>query len=99
MHSYFVIDKPEVLSHISSPFRVIEGQTAKSKCLVTAANPNNSIIWIWFNADNPYFVLPIGSTYTISNIKRTRSGSYNCTASNSVGTFLAVKVDVDVLCK
>lgn len=53
MHLYVFIDKPDVITRIPSPYTVIEGQKATLECLVTAANPNTSIICRWFKTDSP----------------------------------------------
>lgn len=79
---------------------VIEGQTGTLQCEVVAANPNTTITWKWFRTETPSDVLyNNGPTYTIPNIKKDMSGSYSCTASNSIGTSEASKVNVDVQCK
>lgn len=96
---FVLIVKPEVTSLTPSPYRVLEGQTAKLSCVVLDANPNTSIAWRWFRAESPHNVLYNGSTYTIPSIQRTRSGSYSCIASNSVRKSEAVSILVDVLCK
>nr|XP_022286587.1 hemicentin-1-like isoform X2 [Crassostrea virginica] len=92
-----VMYKPEVRSSSSSLYRVREGQTATLDCEVNDANPNTSIIWRWIKMDSSNTVLHNGPNYTISNIQRGRSGSYNCTASNTVGTSEAATITVDVL--
>ena len=86
-------------STLPSPFKVIEGQTATLECTVTAANPNTGITWKWFKTDSPNNVLHNEPNYTIPNIQRGRSGSYSCTASNTVGTSEAATVYVNVQCK
>ena len=91
-------DKPEVQSSISNPYAVIEGRNAYLVCEVTAANPDTDIWWKWIKTDSPNAVLHTGHNYTIPNIERSRSGTYRCTASNTVGTSNAVSVDVDVQC-
>ena len=91
-------DKPEVRSMTPSPYRIIEGETPTSVCAVTDANPSTNITWKWIKTDSPNMVLYNGPNYTISNIQRGRSGSYSCTASNTVGTSEAAKVIIDVLC-
>lgn len=96
---FILIDKPEVTS--SRPnISVIEGQTGTLQCKVVAANPNTTITWKWFRTETPSEDLHNnGPTYTIPNIERDRSGSYSCTASNSIGTSEASTVIVDVQCK
>lgn len=88
--------KPEVTSSIPSPYIVTEGHTASLECRVTAANPSSSIVWRWYKTDNPSNVLHNGSTYTIQHVERNRSGSYNCTAINSVGTSFPANIYLDV---
>lgn len=88
-----------MISSVSGLYSVVEGQTAVLKCALIDANPNTSITWRWFRTDRPYNDLYYGPNYTISNIQRDMSGSYNCTASNSVGRAVAVTKDVDVLCE
>nr|XP_022323484.1 neural cell adhesion molecule 1-like isoform X2 [Crassostrea virginica] len=92
-----VLYKPEVKSSPSSPYRVEEEHTATLVCTVTAANPNTGITWRWIKTDSPSTVLHNGPSYNISNIQRGRSGSYNCTATNTVGTSEAATIYVDVL--
>ncbi|XP_078334109.1 neural cell adhesion molecule 1-A-like isoform X2 [Crassostrea virginica] len=87
---------PEVISNITSPYRVREGQTATLVCTVTDANPNISITWKWIKLDSPHMVLHNGSHFTIPNIKRGRAGPYSCAASNSVGASEAAIIFVDV---
>lgn len=99
MHLYVFIDKPDVITRMTSPYIVIKGQKATLECLVTAANPNTSSIWRWFKTNNPSNVLYNGSIYHVHDIQKDMSGLYNCTASNSVGTAEAVTIAVDVLCE
>ena len=94
-----LLDKPDVRSSPPSPYRVKEGQTATLTCTVTAANPYTGITWKWFKTDSPNNVLHNGPSYILPNIQRGTSGSYSCTASNSVGTSEAVTVNVNVQCK
>lgn len=86
-------------SNNPSPYRVIERQTAVVGCTVTDAYPNTSILWKWFKTDILTDVLYNGSRFVIQNIMRDRSGSYSCTASNSVGTSEAANTDLDVQCE
>lgn len=75
-----------------------EGETAAMMCTVTAANPTIGIKWRWFKTDNPHTTLHNGPNYTILNIQRGRSGSYSCTANNTIGSSEAAKIEVDVQC-
>ncbi|XP_062608743.1 LOW QUALITY PROTEIN: B-cell receptor CD22-like [Saccostrea cucullata] len=88
--------KPEVSTLTSSPYRVVEGQTATLTCSVTAANPNTDIRWSWIKTDSPSSVLNTGPNYTISNIQRNQSGNYNCRATNSIGMSSPATIQVDV---
>ena len=94
-----LLDKPDVRSSPPSPYRVREGQTATLACTVTAANPNTNITWRWFKTDSPNNVLHNGPSHILPNIQRGRSGSYSCTASNTVGTSEEATVNVNVQCK
>ena len=87
-----------MISSLPSPYKLTEGQTATLVCTVISANPNTLITSRWFKSDTRNTVLHTGSTYTIHNIQRGRSGSYNCTASNAVGTSEPATIEVDVLC-
>ncbi|XP_056013218.1 B-cell receptor CD22-like isoform X2 [Ostrea edulis] len=91
-----IANKPEVTTSTSSPYRVVEGQSATMTCSVNAANPNTDITWSWIKTDSPRSVLHTGSTYTISNIQRGASGTYSCTATNSIGISTLVTVQIDV---
>lgn len=91
--------EPEVTSYTPNPYIVIEGQSATLKCDMTAANPNTSIIWRWYRTDRPNVVLFYGPNYTLPNIQRNMSGTYNCTASNSIGTSEANIINVEVQCE
>lgn len=94
-----MIDKPEVTSPTTSPYTVLEGETATLECTVAAANPKNSIQWKWFKTGSFTNILYNGPTFTIPNIKRKMSGSYSCTASNTEGTSEPVIIDIDVQCE
>lgn len=86
-------------SYTPNPYTVIEGLSATLKCVMTAANPNTSIIWRWSRTDRPDAVLYYGPNCTIPILQRGMSGTYNCTASNSIGTSEAYIIIVDVQCK
>lgn len=94
-----LIDRPVVASNVSSPYKVLEGTTAVLWCAVIAANPNTGIMWRWFRTETPNDFLSYIPIFTISHIQRNMSGSYNCLASNSVGTSEAAVIIVDVQCK
>lgn len=85
-------------SSLSNPYRVIEGETATLICTVTDANPNTNITWRWVKINSTNDVLHTGRNFTIPNIKRDRSGSYRCRATNKVGTSEGAVIDIDVLC-
>lgn len=88
-----------MINRTPNQYKVKEGQTGTLECAVKAANPNRNITWRWFRTESPTEVLHNGSTYIIPTIQRIRSGSYNCTANNSVGISVAVTIDVDVQCE
>lgn len=93
------IDKPEVTSSTQNPYKVTEGQTASLECRLTDANPSSNITWQWYKTGSSSSALYNRPVFNIANIKRNMSGSYSCTASNSVGTSVAFTIYVDVLCK
>lgn len=95
----YVIDKPDLASGTSNPYKINEEQTASLECRVNDANPETNLTWKWFSTASPSNVLHNGSSFTIFNIHRNQSGSYNCTAQNSVGTSKAIQIDVEVNCK
>lgn len=88
--------KPDITSDTTSPYTVTEGNTATLQCSVDAANPKTNYIWKWFNTASPSKILHNGPTFSMFNIKRDKSGSYNCTAENSVGISNAITIEVDV---
>lgn len=88
-----------MISKTQNPHSVVEGGTAVLKCEVTDANPDTNITWRWFKSSNNASVYHGGSTYTISNIKRNKTGFYNCVAINSAGTSVPVSTYVNVQCK
>lgn len=94
-----MIDKPEVTPSTPNPYRVTEGQTALLECRLTGANPKTGIVWTWFKPGSPSNALYNGPIFNIANIKRNMSGSYSCTAGNSIGTSVAATIYVDVLCE
>lgn len=95
----YELDKPEVNSEVSSPHPILEGNTAQLKCHITASNPKSIIAWKWFKINNSNYELSNESTYVIRKTSRRDKGSYNCTASNSVGTSIAATLYLDVQCK
>lgn len=90
---------PEVTARFQSSSRVIEGETTILECVLIVANPNTVISWQWFKTDNHMDLLHNDSIYTIPNIMRSNSGSYSCTAENSIGTSKLATVSIDVLYK
>lgn len=95
----YFIDVPEVTSRFQSSSIVKEGGTTILECVLIVANPNTIISWQWFKTDNQMDLLHNDSIYTIPNIMRSNSGSYSCTAKNSIGTSKLATVSIDVLCK
>eukprot|EP00105_Crassostrea_gigas_P033721 XP_011457195.1 PREDICTED: B-cell receptor CD22 [Crassostrea gigas] len=98
MNTVTVLYRPVVASNVSSSYKVLEGTTAVLRCAVIAANPNTGIMWRWFRTETPidFEFLSYIPIFTISHIHRNMSGSYNCSASNSVGTSEAAVITVDV---
>ncbi|XP_056009554.1 hemicentin-2-like [Ostrea edulis] len=88
-------DKPTTSVTPSGPYQIREGDTAVISCVVTDANPNTGITWSWTKTGNPA-VLHTGQNYTIPNIQKGQRGTYQCTATNYIGTSLPVTVQVDV---
>lgn len=88
--------KPDVKAELSSPYPILEGNKAILKCIITDYNPKTIIAWKWFKTDNSDYELSNESAYLISNTSRRDKGSYNCTASNSVGTSIAATLYLDV---
>lgn len=86
-------------SDVTSSYIVLEGETATLKCVLIDANPNTNIAWKWFRTDRSSDELNYGPIYIIHNTQRNMSGSYNCLASNVVGTSEAAIINVDVQCE
>lgn len=83
----------------ASLYTVRENRTVTLGCLLIDANPDNDIIWRWINTKNPSLDLSTQPSYSIFQIQRKESGTYNCTAHNSAGTSEAASIKVDVQCK
>ncbi|XP_056009557.1 brother of CDO-like [Ostrea edulis] len=90
--------KPTMRVTPAGPYQIREGDTTVIYCIVTDANPNTGITWNWTKTGNPA-VLYTGQIYTIPNIQRAQRGTYQCTATNSIGVSLPATVLVDVQCK
>lgn len=63
------------------------------------ANPNGSITWKWSKLNSTTIVLNNGPIYEISNVMRNKSGSYSCSAINTIGPSKEVTIIIDVQCK
>lgn len=89
--------KPDVTSIGPSSFSVKENETATLKCTLNDANPSFNITWRWFDINFPNINLDSrGPTYVINYITRSMSGSYGCTARNSVGESKEATINVSV---
>lgn len=82
-----------------SPYRVIEGQEAALECKVLDANPNASITWKWTKVSSNTNAFNDGPIFKISNVMRNSTGSYNCSAKNSIGISVGATITIDVQCK
>lgn len=69
------------------------------ECILIDSNPNKGIVWKWFKVANSSYELSNKSSYIIPKTNKEDTGTYNCTADNSIGTSIAATVYLDVQCK
>lgn len=78
---------------------VVEGSNVTLLCTATG-KPTPNVTWtkVLGNGSNGE-VLHKGKFWNFTNINRTVSGKYHCTASNGFGNPVSHKVEVNVLCE
>lgn len=94
-----MLDPPKQIPLLQQ--NIIEGQNLSVICNVTPGNPISTTFY-WTKVDNPEF-RQNGSALQLQDIQRTSSGTYNCTAQNTLtngefGTDNQIMV-VNVQCK
>lgn len=90
------IDPPEV-TLIGVPHEDIEeGQDTVTLRCIADANPPASIIW---QRQGSRDVVSISETLIFKPVNQRDSGTYTCTAKNSVGTSQPISATLDVKCK
>lgn len=94
---FFFTDKPTVSIYPPNSYNITEKMTALLRCKKEDANPTSIVLWQWFVNDK--LINGPLSNYTIPNIQRNMSGTYNCTAKNARGTSLPASTIVNVQCK
>ena len=87
------------LTNVSRDHTVREGSNIQLFCEATG-RPTPNITWTRV-LDNGSVseVLHHGPTWNFTNINRTASGEYRCTANNRIGNPVSHKVNVNVTCK
>jgi hypothetical protein len=92
----FIVDGPEsvTLSPPTTTYTVTEGDTIPSISCTASCRPQCTFMWTGPN-------LPDGTTNNLylQNINRNQRGTFNCTATNEVGSKMSSNVVVDVQCK
>ena len=92
----FIVDGPEyaTLSPSTTTYTVTEGDTIPSISCTASCRPQCTFMWTGPN-------VPVGTTNDLylQNINRNQKGTFNCTATNEVGSKMSSKVAVDVQCK
>jgi hypothetical protein len=92
----FIVDGPEyvTLSPPTTTYTVTEGDTIPSISCTASCRPQCTFMWTGPN-------VPDGTTNDLylQNINRNQKGTFNCTATNEVGSRMSSKVAVDVQCK
>lgn len=86
--------KPTVSIYPPNSYNITEKMTALLRCKKEDANPTSIVLWQWFVNDK--LINGPLSNYTIPNIQRNMSGTYNCTAENARGTSLPASTIVNV---
>ena len=65
-----------------------------------SGKPAPNITWTMaFRNGSESEVLHRGPTWNMTNIKRTKQGTYRCTAYNGAGNADSYVVNIDILCK
>ena len=92
----FIVDGPEsaTLSPPTTTCTVGEGDTIPSISCTASCRPQCTFMWTGPN-------VPDGTTngLYLQNINRNQKGTFNCTATNEVGSKMSSNVVVDVQCK
>ena len=92
----FIVDGPvsATLSPPTTAYTGTEGDTIPSISCTASCRPQCTFMWT-----GPY--VPGGTTNDLSlqNINRNQKGTFNCTATNEVGSKVSSNVVVDVRCK
>ena len=75
-------------------YTVTEGDTIPSISCTASCGPRCTSMWTGPN-------VPDGTTNDLylQNINRNQTGTFNCTATNEVGSKVSLIVEVDVQCK
>ena len=92
----FIVDGPEsaTLSPPTTTYIVTEGDTLPSISCIASCRPQCTFMWTGPN-------VPGGTTNDLylQNINRNQKGTFNCTATNGVGSEMSSNLEVDVRCK
>ena len=91
---FFRIDEPLVLN-LECPASIIEGHNATLHCNATG-NPPPNINWIRKDTGD---VLGTNEQLTLTDVRRSEAGTYQCSAWNGIGNNSTRTCSVDVYCK
>ena len=98
---YLSTDKPEITTHPQS-VTTKEGDNVTLSCYATG-NPVPAISWIKdgfpISNNSRISLSQDNNQLTMTNVKRTDSGEYQCVASNRVGKDTSNASTVNILCK
>jgi len=97
----FVTDQPEIATHPQNKTR-IEGDNVTLSCNVDG-NPVPTISWTRdgspVNTSGRISISDDKNQLTITQVKRTDSGTYRCMANNNLGNATSNAATLDVQCK
>ena len=95
----FFVEIPE-LDYVNNDQDVCEDSMVTLYCNATG-KPTPNINWtrVWENGTDSEQLPVVDGSYVMSNIKRSSSGKYRCTAYNGVGDPANHMVQVIVRCK
>lgn len=95
MHIIFILVSP-IIRSVTSSQDVTEGNNLELKCNVWDNSGSLKVSWHKLNGND----LSNGSSYTLTSIQRSQTGSYECRATNgNECKSKSHQIDINVKCK